>query len=153
MLSSLAPAVFAGVAGPVNSPAWVDCDNYYRYVQSTSKAYTGTSNILVSWVAPYSDSAGVGICQERLFSQMQFSVQVYHTGLASAKGPTFSSGSDYPPNGITVSVVKQTIICISHYCYTQNEPYILQKGDQICITELVWYGLYDDHAGGYCYYA
>ena len=152
-LFTLAPIVFAGVAGPVQTPAWKNCIGQYVYVASTGKAYTGTSNILVVWVARSDDSAGVfPLCIDKGFTQMQFTVQIYHAGYISATGPTFTSSSPYPPSGITVQVVHQVVICTSPYsCQTRTYPYILQTGDGVCVNEDVWYGLYDQHSGGYCY--
>jgi hypothetical protein len=154
VLFSPSMVVFAGVAGPVDTPAWVNCIGQTEWVQSTSKAYAGTSNVLVAWVAPYYDAWGSGgLCIQKSFSLMQFTVQVYHAGLITANGPTFSSSTAYPPNGITVSVIHTTTTCVTHVgCWTTNTPYILKVGDGICVNELVWYGAYIDHSGGYCYY-
>lgn len=139
---------FAGVAGPVHTPAWINCIGQSAYVQSTGKAYAGTSNVLVAWVAPSHDSQGIwGGCWNANFNEMEFTVQVYHAGIATATGPTFVSTSTYPPSGITVSLTHY--VCGYRICY--NEPYILKFGDGICVNELVFYGAVD-YVGGYCYY-
>lgn len=151
MLTPTFTVVFAGVAGPVTTPKWINCINVFEGVGTTSKAYSGTSNILVSWIAPGEDSAGLSpLCIDKPFSLLQFTVQVFHRGVATASGPTFSSSSSF--SSITVSVIRVVEICNKYGCVTHNYSYILLPGDGVCVNLLVWYGVYDDHSGGFCYY-
>jgi hypothetical protein len=142
--------VFAGVAGPVSTPSWYNCIGQYEAVGSTGKAYAGTSNVLVAWIAPQEDAAGLP-CINRAFSLIQFTVQIYHQGVATANGPTFQSTSSL--SSITVSVIRVVTVCTKNFgCQSHNYPYILLPGDGVCVNEAVFYGIYDGHSGGYCYY-